>query len=109
MRLTNQQQNEFFQSWKDKHLKKEEILIELQALRFTDFETEELITLFYKKLRAERTSKGAIFSAVGAFIGFAGCVLAMLNFMPDLHWFFLYVLTSIGVCLVFTGLYFIFE
>ncbi len=64
----------------------------------------------FKKLKyAKRQFKGFIFLALGAFIGFISCVLAMINPIPGLYAWILYGLTSIAMFILFMGLYYVFE
>lgn len=70
--------------------------------------TEYLIAI--KKMRYEkRRTTGFICMAAGAFLGFISCVLTITHAMPDMYNFIMYGLTSIAVCIVVLGLYYVFE
>jgi hypothetical protein len=63
-----------------------------------------------KRMRNEkRRSTGFICMAAGAFLGFLSCVLTISHAMPDMYDFIMYGLTSIAVCIVVLGLYYVFE
>ena len=83
---------------------------ELLRSKGHDPETISLYLKEFNKQRYEmRRSKGFVFAASGAILGFVGCVLAILNPMPELYYMGLYGFTSLAVILIFTGLYFLFE
>lgn len=64
----------------------------------------------YRQLRnAGRRFNGFIFLAVGAFLGFVSCVLALTNPFPQLFDLFLYGITSLAVLSICIGLYFLLE
>ncbi|HNP24776.1 MAG TPA: hypothetical protein PKM63_05790 [Panacibacter sp.] len=64
----------------------------------------------YKKLRnAKRQNTGFMTLGIGAVLGFIGCVMALINPIPELHDFFLYGVTMVAVVVIFIGFYFIFE
>ena len=63
-----------------------------------------------KKMRNERRrSTGFICMATGAFLGFLSCVLTITHALPHMYDFIMYGLTSIAVCIVVLGLYYVFE
>ena len=64
---------------------------------------------YNKERNAIRRSKGFVFASIGAFLGFIGCVLAILNPLPELYYLGLYGFTSIAAILICIGLYFLFE
>jgi hypothetical protein len=64
----------------------------------------------FNKQRYEiRRSKGFLFASIGAVVGFMGCVLALLNPLPELYYLGLYGFTSLAAILICVGLYFLFE
>ncbi len=73
----------------------------------------QLIALYLKEFNKQRyelrRSKGFVFAASGAVFGFVGCVLAILNPLPELYYVGLFGFTSIAAILICTGLYFLFE
>ncbi len=75
--------------------------------------TAEEITLqlfAYKKLQQEkRQFSGFVCLGVGAMLGFISCVLTILNPVPDLYNVILFGLTSLSICIIILGLYFLFE
>lgn len=75
-----------------------------------DAEAIEAHLAAYKKLRNERKQfRGFLLCGAGAFLGFLGCVLSMVNPIPELYGFFLYGLTSIAIFAICGGLYYLFE
>lgn len=97
------------QQWVSDRLSVQKIEELLQS-RGLDPETISLHVKEFNKQRYEiRRSKGFIFASIGAVIGFIGCVLAILNPLPELYYFGLYGLTSIAAILICVGLYFLFE
>lgn len=70
----------------------------------------DLLLREFKKLRHEkRRQTGFILMALGAFLGLLSCVLSIFNPIPALFNLILYGLTSVAICIAFTGLYFILE
>lgn len=67
------------------------------------------IKAFKKAKNDKKQSAGFIYLAIGATFGFFGCVLALINPIPELYGVFLYGLTSIALVFIFIGFYFIFE
>lgn len=64
----------------------------------------------FNKQRYElRRARGFIFASIGAVLGFTGCILAILNPLPELYVLGLYVFTSVAAVLILLGLYFLFE
>jgi hypothetical protein len=63
-----------------------------------------------KKMRyAKRRNTGFICMAGGAFLGFISCVLTITHVMPHMFDFIFYGLTTLAVCIVVLGLYYVFE
>ncbi len=63
-----------------------------------------------KRMRdAKRRSVGFVCMAAGAFLGFLSCVLTITHALPDMFNFVFYGLTSVAVCIVVLGLYYVFE
>jgi hypothetical protein len=64
---------------------------------------------FKKQLYAKRRSKGFFCAALGAVLGFIGCVMAILNPIPELYTLALFGFTSMAAILICVGMYFLFE
>ena len=95
--------------WLFERLNLQEIEEKLIALGF-DSDNRAAYIQAYKKLKyAKRQSLGFVLAGIGAILGFIGCVLSMLNPIPEFNDFFLYGLTTIAVIVVFAGLYLVFE
>lgn len=62
-----------------------------------------------KALNAARQSKGIKLMISGAILGFISCVLTMTNPIPELYGIILYGLTSVAICIICMGMYFVFE
>lgn len=63
-----------------------------------------------KRIRNEkRRSTGFVCMAAGAFLGFLSCVLTITHALPQMFDFIFYGLTTIAVCVVVLGLYYVFE
>ena len=97
------------QQWISNKLSKEKIEELLQG-KGLDPETISLYLKEYNKQRyAIRRSKGFVFASIGAVLGFIGCMLAILNPLPELYYIGLFGFTSLAAILICTGLYFLFE
>jgi hypothetical protein len=74
---------------------------------------EELVNehlLLYRKLIAQKKQfAGFVALGIGAFLGFISCLLSVLNPVPELYYWILYGLTSVALCIIFLGLYWMFE
>lgn len=63
-----------------------------------------------RKIRnAKRQTTGFICMAAGAFLGFISCVLTITHALPGMYDFIFYGLSSVAVCIVVLGLYYVFE
>ena len=83
---------------------------ELLQVKGLDPETISVYLKEYNKQRyAIRRSKGFVYASIGAVLGFIGCILAILNPLPELYYVGLFGFTSIAAILICTGLYFLFE
>jgi len=69
----------------------------------------EYIKTIRRMRNAKRQSTGFVCMAAGAFLGFLSCVLTITHALPDMFNFVFYGLTTIAVCVVVLGLYFVFE
>jgi hypothetical protein len=58
---------------------------------------------------AKRRSTGFVCMAAGAFLGFLSCVLSITHAIPGMFEFIFYGLTTMAVCIVVLGLYYVFE
>jgi len=100
---------ELIQSWIDAKLEPAEVEKKLQL----DGLSEEIIAAYlreYKKEKyAARRFNGFLFAAIGGFLGLVSCLLSIFNSFPQLYGIILFGLTSVGVLLVFWGLYLLFE
>jgi hypothetical protein len=62
-----------------------------------------------KEIYAARQSKGVKLMIAGAILGFFSCVITMTNPIPELYGIILYGLTSLAICIICLGMYFVFE
>ena len=69
----------------------------------------ETIKEFKKQFHAKRQFKGFIYAGIGAFLGFLSCVLSLINPWPELFNLILFGLTTVAICAIMLGLYFVFE
>lgn len=109
MQITSTIDQAEIQQWISNKLSVQKIEELLQVKGF-DPETISLYLKEYNKQRyAIRRSKGFVYASIGAFLGFIGCILAILNPLPELYYVGLFGFTSIAAILICTGLYFLFE
>jgi hypothetical protein len=75
--------------------------------------TAEQITGYQNEMKrirnAKRCSTGFVCMAAGAFLGFLSCVLTISHALPHMFDFIFYGLTTVAVCIVVLGLYYVFE
>jgi hypothetical protein len=63
-----------------------------------------------KRMRyAKRRSTGFAFMCTGALLGFLSCVLTITHALPGMFDLIFYGVTTIAVCMVVLGLYYVFE
>lgn len=109
MQITSTIDQAEIQQWINNKLSMQKVE-ELLQLRRLDPETISLYLKEYNKQRyAIRRSKGFICASIGAVLGFIGCILAILNPLPELYYVGLFGFTSIAAILICAGLYFLFE
>ena len=109
MQITSTIDEAEIQQWINNKLSVQTIEELLQSKGF-DAETIALHLKEYNKQRyAIRRSKGFVYASIGAVIGFIGCILAILNPLPELYYLGLYGFTALAAILICIGLYFLFE
>lgn len=109
MMAASQIDMELIQQWMNEKLDVKSVEERIHKT-ISDKETMDAYIRIYKQLRnVKRQTRGFMFSGLGAFIGFAGGILSVLNPVPELFYFFLFGFTSLAVVLVILGLYFLFE
>ena len=109
MQITSTIDQAEIQQWISDKLSAQKIEELLQG-RGLDPETISLHLKEFSKQRYEiRRSKGFVFASIGAVLGFFGCILAILNPLPELYYLGLYGFTSLAAILICIGLYFLFE
>jgi nucleotidyltransferase/DNA polymerase involved in DNA repair len=87
----------------------ESIEQELHKMGIKTEHVAEYLKAIRKLRNAKRQSTGFICIAGGAFLGFLSCVLTITHALPDMFHFVFYGLTTLAVCIVVLGLYYIFE
>ncbi len=97
------------QSWIDDRLSFDTVEKTLVSNGYESVEISEYLQQFKRIKNQNKQITGFIFMAVGAFIGFLACIMAMINPMPDIQDFFLFGLTLIAVGLMMYGMYLVFN
>lgn len=100
---------ELFQKWKTRQLSEEAIKEELIQFGVEELHIPEILHHYKKKCCDDRQTTGFVLTGIGSFLGFISCLFTMLDLVPELRGFMLYGLTSIGLVVIFIGLYLIFE
>lgn len=95
--------------WAAEKLDVETVREKLQTLGLDQESLARHLTEFRKLRNAKKLFGGFLCCGIGACLGFVGCVLSMINPVPDLYGFFLYGLTSVAILVIFAGLYLLFE
>lgn len=109
MPATNSVNTTMLQQWIAEKRSPEQIRETLISLGHDDTSIREHLHAFRKKQYAERQWIGFLFLVAGAMTGFIGCVLSLIDPVPELHGVFLYGMTSAAIIMVFAGLYMVFE
>ena len=97
------------QSWVDDRLTFEAVEKNLISNGYESEEITEYLLQFKRIKNTKKQITGFVFMAVGAFVGFIACVMAMINPFPDIQDFFLFGLTMIAVGLMIYGMYLVFD
>jgi hypothetical protein len=100
---------ELVRQWLERNADTEMIRDELISLGHDPDTIEAHVREFVKVKLAKRQSVGFKLLASGAILGFASCVLTIVNPLPSFHDLFLYGLTSISILFICSGLYLVFE
>jgi hypothetical protein len=95
--------------WVAERLDAQKIQEELHAAGCDDVTIAAHLKEFKRLKYAKRQFTGFIYLGLGAFLGFISCLLTMINPVPELYNWILYGLTSIAMCILFIGLYYVFE
>lgn len=97
------------QQWVSEKLTVKKVEELLQAKGFDAETISSHLKEFKKQLYAKRRSKGFFCAALGGFLGFIGCILAIFNPIPELYTVALFGFTSMAAILICAGMYFLFE
>jgi ABC-type Fe3+-siderophore transport system permease subunit len=97
------------QHWLTNGLSSELVREELHKRGATSEEIDEHLKVYKKAIFDKRRFNACLLLAVGALIGFIGCIMAMINPFPDLYNVFLYGTTSLAALIAFWGLYLLLE
>jgi hypothetical protein len=98
-----------FRQWHFARYSEAQIREELEIQGHHVHDIHDVVTAYKKHCQAIRSQKGLVFIVIGAILGFASCVLTILDVMPELRDFILVGLTTIAVCIAVCGCYYIFE
>jgi hypothetical protein len=101
--------HEKLQKWIHEHKEAEQIQEDLIKEGFDEATIDLYIKEFKKQYYAGRQKIGFRFLMIGAFIGFVSCLLSIANPFPSLYEVILYGATSLSICVIFVGLYYLFE
>ena len=109
MSYTNALNRSLIDQWIAEKLDPSKVSDELQRMGFDEESIKSHLKQFKKIKYEKKQYAGFICLGIGAFIGFISCLLALINPIPDLYYWFLYGITSIAMLFIFFGLYKIFE
>lgn len=98
-----------FSKWAFEALDFTSLAQSLRAEGFDEKSIEAKIQALKKVRHAKRETRGFSYLVAGSLIGFASCVMSIVNPFPVLHEAILYGFTSIAVVVILLGLYFIVE
>lgn len=101
--------SQYFEIWDDRELEDQAILQELQQMKIDEEEAKKVLSIYKKTKTEKRQTYGFISVAVGAFLCMISCLFTLLGILPEFRSLILYGLTSLGICIIVLGLYFIFE
>lgn len=95
--------------WIIEKLDIQQVKEKLIALGYDEDNLAAQLQEFKKVKYGKAQTKGFIMLGVGALLGFISCVLALVNPVPELYYWFLYGITSVAIVFLFIGLYFLVE
>ena len=100
---------EQFAAWKFQGFTDEQISELLQEKGLPEIAITEILSLYKKKLREERSQKGFTLMVLGALLGFISCLLTLLGVLPEYREFIMVGLTTLAICIAVWGCYYVFE
>lgn len=100
---------DFFDHWTHLNYSEEQITQDLAGKGFVENHIAEIMDLYKKKRASERSTKGFLLMVFGALIGFTSCMFTLFNIFPEMRDFFMVGLTTIAICIVVWGCYYVFE
>ena len=101
--------NATIQQWIAARLDPQTIEADLISKGFDLESVKKHLKSFRHQRNAKKQVNGFICMAIGALLGFISCVLTIINPVPSLYEVILYGLTSVSICIIMLGLYFVFE
>ncbi len=109
MSTTQQINTSEIQQWLNFNYTIEKIEADLKARGFDTDVIETYLKEFKKQRNAKQQFNGFICLGVGAFLGFISCLLSVLNPFPEYYYYILFGFTTLAICVIMAGLYFVFE
>ena len=97
------------QKWMNQNYDSSRVSELLQEQGHSEEVIQQHLQAFKKALWQKRQFSSFTYCGFGAFVGFIGCLLALINPFPDLYYWFLYGLTTVAAGLIFWGLYLLLE
>lgn len=95
--------------WIEDKLEMVAVEAQLKGMGFSDETIAAYLAAYKKERYAGRRRNGFICAGLGAVLGFASCLLSIINPVPELYNLILFGLTSVAILLICLGLYFLFE
>lgn len=109
MEATAHSYTDQFAAWRFQGISEEQISQLLQKQGVHEVAIDEILTLYKKKNREERSQKGFFLMVLGAVLGFLSCLMTLLGVLPEYRELIMVGLTTLAICIAVWGCYYVFE
>ncbi len=97
------------ETWLRQNIDQESLASDLRKKGKDEASVNLHIEAYKKALNQRRQFNAFLLLGIGAFIGFIGCILSLINPFPDYYFWILYGSTGIAACIIVGGLYALLE
>ncbi len=97
------------EKWLRQNIDQESLASELRKSGNDEATIKSYLEAYKKALSQRRQFNAFLLLGIGAFIGFLGCVLSLVNPFPDYYFWILYGSTGLAACIIVAGFYVLLE
>lgn len=97
------------ETWIRQNIDQDSLVLNLRKEGKDETSIQMHIEAYKKALNERRQFNAFLLLGIGAFLGFIGCVLSLINPFPDYYFWILYGSTGLAACFIVAGFYVLLE